>query len=61
MKLNINGSAMGKPDVVAIGGVLRDHVDIFRGVFFKSIGIKDSNFKKFMAIKEGFSLFSSSA
>ena len=60
MKLNVDGSALGKPGTIAISGVLRDHVGIFKGVFFKSIGIKNSNFAKFMAIKEGLLFFSSS-
>ena len=60
MKLNVDGSAMDKPGVAAIGGVLRDHAGTFKRVFSKSIGIEDFNFAKFMAINEGFSLFSSS-
>ena len=60
MKLNVDGSVMGKPGAAAIDGILRDHVGTFKGVFSKSIGIEDSNFAKFMTIKEGLSLFSSS-
>ena len=60
MRLNVDGSAMGKPGAAALGGVLCDHVGAFKGVFSKSIGIEDSNFVEFMAIKEGLSLFSSS-
>ena len=53
MKLNVDSSALGKPSDTFIGGVLCNHVGIFKRVFSKSIDIEDSNFAEFMAIKEG--------
>ncbi|EOY22726.1 Uncharacterized protein TCM_014810 [Theobroma cacao] len=59
-KLNIDGSALGKPGPAGIRGAIRDHEGFIKGVFSTPIGTEDSNYAEFLAIKEGLSLFFSS-
>ncbi|XVE61157.1 hypothetical protein DITRI_Ditri06bG0017300 [Diplodiscus trichospermus] len=50
MKFNVDGSTMGKPGPAGIGGVLRDHLANAKIIFFKSVGIADSNLAELLAI-----------
>ncbi|EOY19776.1 Uncharacterized protein TCM_045115 [Theobroma cacao] len=60
LKLNTDGAAKGKPGPVGIGGVIRNHHGFIWGTFSENIGIEDSNFAEFYAIREGISFFFSS-
>ncbi|EOY08885.1 Uncharacterized protein TCM_024158 [Theobroma cacao] len=60
LKLNTDGVAKGKPRLAGNEGVIRDHHGFIRETFSENIGIQDSNFVKFYAIREGISLFFSS-
>ncbi|WRX23016.1 Ribonuclease H domain - like 10 [Theobroma cacao] len=60
LKLNTDGVAKGKPGLAGNEGVIRDHHGFIRETFSENIGIQDSNFVKFYAIREGISLFFSS-
>ncbi|EOY12351.1 Uncharacterized protein TCM_030880 [Theobroma cacao] len=60
LKLNTDGIAKGKPGPAGIGGVIRDHHGFIQGTFSKNIGIEDSNFSEFYAIRDGISFFFSS-
>ncbi|EOY15823.1 Uncharacterized protein TCM_034780 [Theobroma cacao] len=59
-KLNVDGSALGKPGPTGIRGAIRDHESFIKGVFSTPIGMEDSNYAEFLAIKEGLSFFFSS-
>ncbi|XVE57145.1 hypothetical protein DITRI_Ditri04bG0068200 [Diplodiscus trichospermus] len=52
LKINVDGSALGKPGLAGIGGVLRDHLSNVKAFFSKSIGISDSNHAELLAIRE---------
>jgi hypothetical protein len=41
LKLNVDGSSLGKPGRAVIGGVLRDSNELFKCVFSNPIGIKE--------------------
>ncbi|XVF24309.1 hypothetical protein REPUB_Repub13aG0116700 [Reevesia pubescens] len=56
----IHISAIEKPGLAGIGGVLRDEMGVRLLVFSKAIGIADSNEAEFIAIKKAFSVFVSS-
>ncbi|XP_017979659.1 PREDICTED: uncharacterized protein LOC108662698 [Theobroma cacao] len=60
LKLNTDGAAKGKPGPAGIGGVIRDHHGFILGTFSENIGIENSNFAEFYAIREGTSFFFSS-
>ncbi|OMO53991.1 reverse transcriptase [Corchorus capsularis] len=60
LKFNVDGSAYGKPGPAGIGGILRDEAGNSLVVFSKSIGVADSNYAEFVAIREAFIIFSAS-
>jgi hypothetical protein len=39
----VDGSSLGKPGLLDIGGVLRNHYGILLGIFLLSVGILESN------------------
>lgn len=43
LKFNVDGAAKGKPGLVGIGGVLKNHKGEIMYIFSKQVGIKDSN------------------
>ncbi|GJT03943.1 reverse transcriptase [Tanacetum coccineum] len=43
LKFNVDGSAMGKPSVAGIGGLLRNTDGVVLAIFSMSLGILDSN------------------
>ncbi|XVE89047.1 hypothetical protein DITRI_Ditri19aG0118600 [Diplodiscus trichospermus] len=57
VKFNVDGSSLGKPGFVNIGGILRDHLGHVKFWFSKSIGTADSNYIEILAIREAFLLF----
>ncbi|XVF21119.1 hypothetical protein REPUB_Repub12eG0063000 [Reevesia pubescens] len=58
LKLNIDGSTLGKPGLTGISGLLRNEFGERLLVFSKSVGVTDSNKTEFLAIIEAFSIFS---
>ena len=48
----MDGASKGKPGLVGIGGVLRNHKGEVIYLFFKHVGMKDSNEADVMAILE---------
>ena len=42
LKFNVDGATRGKPGLVGIGGVLRNHKGEVMYMFSKHVGIKDS-------------------
>ncbi|EOY25999.1 Uncharacterized protein TCM_027386 [Theobroma cacao] len=59
-KLNVDSFAFGKPRLAGMEGAIRDHEGFIKGVFSTPIGIEDSNYLEFLAIKEGLFFFFSS-
>ncbi|EOY20081.1 Uncharacterized protein TCM_045479 [Theobroma cacao] len=57
IKLNVDGSALGKPGPAGIGDALRDHEGFIRGISSHPIGPEDSNYAELIAIKKGISFF----
>ena len=60
LKFNADGAAKGKPDLAAIGGVLRNQKGEVLFMFSKDAGIKDSNEAEVLAILEALRIFHTS-
>ncbi|XVE72984.1 hypothetical protein DITRI_Ditri11bG0081700 [Diplodiscus trichospermus] len=60
MKFNVDGSVIDKPSSAGISGVLKNDKGNAKIVFSKSVGVIDFNVVEALAVKEAFSLFSSS-
>nr|GEV54576.1 reverse transcriptase [Tanacetum cinerariifolium] len=56
LKFNVDGSAMGKPGLAGIGGLLQNTDGVVLAIFSISVGILDSNVAEVMAIKKAFSI-----
>lgn len=56
----MDGAARGKPRLIGIGGVLRNHRGEVMYIFSKHIGIKDSKEAEVLAILEAFHIYHSS-
>ena len=52
LKLNVDGSAKGKPGLVGIGGLLRNSEGVVLAMFSILVGIMDSNVAEVVALKE---------
>lgn len=52
LKFNVNGTNQGKPGLVGIWGVLRNHKGEVLYIFSKNVGIKDTNEAGILAILE---------
>ncbi|XWS61072.1 hypothetical protein CRYUN_Cryun07bG0094300 [Craigia yunnanensis] len=57
MKFNVDESARGKPGPASLGGVLRDENTVIKTVFFKSIGVIDSNVVELLVVGETLRIF----
>ena len=55
-KWNVDGSSLGKPDPLGIGGVLRNHNGILLGIFSSPIGMLDSNVVELKAVVKAIEL-----
>ena len=57
LKFNVDGVAKGKPEPIGIGGVLRNDAGEVLFMFFKNVGIKESNEAGVLAILEALMIF----
>ncbi|XVF73337.1 hypothetical protein PTKIN_Ptkin12aG0193300 [Pterospermum kingtungense] len=57
IKINVDGSSLGKPGHAGIGGVLRDHTGAELCCFSKYAGVVDSNIAELLAIREAVEVF----
>ncbi|XVF57102.1 hypothetical protein PTKIN_Ptkin06aG0176700 [Pterospermum kingtungense] len=60
VKFNVDGSSLGKPGLLGIRGILRDHEGVELIRFSKHVGILDSNEDELIVVNEALALFVSS-
>ncbi|XVF65611.1 hypothetical protein PTKIN_Ptkin09bG0262900 [Pterospermum kingtungense] len=57
IKINVDGSLLGKPGHAGFGGVMRDHTGAELCCFSKYVGVEDSNIAEILAIREDVEVF----
>ena len=56
IKINTDGSALGNPGVVEVGGILRNHLGQWISGFSLHMGLTTNNMAKLSAVRQGLTM-----
>ena len=56
IKLNTDGSAISNPELAGVGGILRDHSDVWISGFSLHLGLASNNMAKLTTVRQDLAL-----